>query len=434
MINTIESFGRYPKVSHEKDEYLNWLSDNPDFNDNSLKYLPYGLGKSYGDSCQNPNGALIKMQNLNRFINFDSDNGILRVESGVTLEQCINFLLPRGWFLPVTPGTKLITVGGAIANDVHGKNHHIAGTFGCHVRKFELLRSDLSRIICSPCENQNLFGATIGGLGLTGIITWVEFNCIRCDGPMIQCENIKYRSFEDFFHINNDSGDFDFTVAWVDTNSAGSGIYSRGNFAAAEFQIDPLKFKSKMLPFPFDYDFINPLSVYIFNTLYYSKQFNDAESSIIHYNPFFYPLDAVDGWNKAYGKKGFLQYQFVIPIEAGINSLKNIFKIITKSGNSSFLTVLKTFGNIKSPGMMSFPKPGITMAIDFKMVGNSILTMLEESDIIVRDCGGVLYPAKDARMSGENFRLFYPQWEEFSKFIDPKFSSGFWQRVTGDKS
>lgn len=432
MINYIESYGRYPKLKHKSYNEFSWLADNPDFSDENAKYLAYGLGKSYGDSCLNPDGNLIGTRFLNKIINFDYESGILKVESGITLEKCIEFLLPKGWFLPVTPGTKLITIGGAVANDVHGKNHHVAGTFGCHVLSFELLRSDYSRVICSETSNYDLFKATIGGLGLTGIITWVEFKCIKCNGPMIEMESIKFRSFEEFFEINNKSKDYEFTVSWVDTNSMGCGLYSRGNFASSDKQIYSDKISSNQIPFPFDYDFINPISVYIFNNLYYSKQFEDKIQQVIHYNPFFYPLDAINGWNKAYGKRGFIQYQFVIPEKNGLETLTRIFSIITKSGNSSFLTVLKTFGDIKSPGMLSFPRPGITMAIDFKMTGKKVLELLNEADEIVKDVGGALYPAKDSRMSSNNFKLFYPNWEEFSKFIDSKFTSGFWTRVTGN--
>lgn len=434
MNNSAESFGRYPKVEHKRIDHLLWTTDDPDFTDENLSYLPYGYGKSYGDSCLNPYGALIKTEYLNRFIHFDSQLGILTVESGVTLDQCINFLIPRGWFLPVTPGTKFITIGGAIANDVHGKNHHKAGTFGCHVLSFELLRSDLSRVECSPNINSELFSATIGGLGLTGIITKVTFKCVSCNGPMIDAENIKFRTFEEFFSINDNSSDYEYTVAWVNTNSEGAGIYTRGNFAKVENQKDFYDFNQVLLPFPVEIDLINPLSVHIFNTLYYTKQFENKLKGIVHYNPFFYPLDAVTGWNKVYGKKGFLQYQFVLPHSAGLPALKKIFKIITESGNSSFLTVLKTFGNVKSPGMLSFPKPGITMAIDFKINNSNIFRMLDKADSVLSDYGGILYPAKDARMSANHFKEFYPNWSEFQQYIDPKFSSGFWKRVTGNQS
>jgi FAD/FMN-containing dehydrogenase len=430
MISEIKSFGRYPLGNHKSLQNFNWISEIPDFSDEE-KYLAYGLGKSYGDSCLNPQGNIISTSYMNRIISFDASNGILRVESGITLEKCIEFLIPRGWFLPVTPGTKLITVGGAVANDVHGKNHHIRGTFGCHITQFELLRSDNSRLICSKIENSDLFEATIGGLGLTGIITWVEFQCIKCNGPVIEMENIKFRSLDEFFEINEKSKGYEYTVSWLDTNSLSSGIYSRGNFAPSEFQL-PYKINHSKLPFPFEIELINPLTVKIFNILYYSKQFNDFEHSYIDFEPFFYPLDAVFDWNKVYGKKGFLQYQFVIPLEYGSKYLEKILKTIVSIGNSSFLTVLKTFGSIKSPGLMSFPKEGITVAIDFRMTGKSILDKLEIADKIVKNCGGAIYPAKDARMSSENFKNFYPQWEIFSKFIDPKFSSGFWKRVMED--
>lgn len=431
MNNLIESFGRYPKVNHNNFENLLWISDNPNFDDKRNTFLPYGLGKSYGDSCLNPENNLIGTRFLNRLIKFDPVNGILEAESGVTLEQCINFLMPRGWFLPVTPGTKLITLGGAIANDVHGKNHHKSGTIGNHIISFELLRSDYSRTLCSLKENPELFAATIGGLGLTGLITKIEIQCIKCDGPLIDCENIKFRSFEQFFEINEESKAFEYTVAWIDTNSDGSGIYTRGNFSVKEHQISYDDFKHSATPFPFELDLINPVSVYIFNSLFYAKQLEDKEKKQVHFNPFFYPLDAVFGWNKVYGKKGFLQYQFVIPHEAGLLGLKEIYHRLKASGNSSFLTVLKTFGDIKSPGILSFPKPGITMAIDFKITNNQIFKTLDKVDEVVKHFGGILYPAKDARMSGDNFRKFYPQWDVFSKYIDPQFSSGFWKRVTG---
>ncbi len=427
MINSIKSFGNYPKLNHASYQYFSWLSDNLDFSDDS-KYLCYGFGKSYGDSCLNPDGNIIFTQFLNRIINFDNENGVLCVESGITLKQCIDFLMPRKWFLPVTPGTKLITVGGAVANDVHGKNHHRSGTFGNHIIRFELLRSDGTRLICSKNENIEYFKATIGGLGLTGIITWVEFQCIRTNGPVIENENIKFNSLEEFFEINEKSKNYEYTVSWLDTNTLSRGIFSRGDFASREFQQD-YKSQEAKLSIPFECETINPITVYTFNILYFLKQFDKFKKNYIDFNSFFYPLDAINNWNKFYGKNGFIQYQFVIPLENGLSTLKKILNTIVSKSNNSFLTVLKTFGDIKSPGIMSFPKEGITVAIDFKMKDKAILEKLDASDEIVTDCGGAVYPAKDARMSPQNFKKFYPQWEYFSKFIDPKFSSGFWQRV-----
>lgn len=429
MNKSIESFGRYPKTVHHQVDYLLWKDEIPDFSDTSKSYLPHGLGRSYGDSCLNPDNNLIITSYLNRFISFNENTGVLKAECGATLEQCLKFLLPRKWFLPVTPGTKYITLGGAVANDVHGKNHHKAGTFGSHVLSFDLLRSDGKIYHCSLTENTDLFKATIGGLGLTGIMLNIELRCVRCAGPVINCENIKFGSFEDFFLINEDSGEFDNTVAWINTNSNGEGIFSRGNFASSEKQ-DEFKGFKQQIPFIAEVDLINPLSTAIFNLLYYTKQFEKKTCSLVSFNEFFYPLDAVSDWNKVYGKKGFLQYQFVIPFEAGLKCLKEVFATITESGDSSFLTVLKMFGNKISPGMISFPRPGVTLAVDFKFRGEKTLKMLDRADKILINYGGRLYPAKDARMSAQNFRKFYPEWEKFSKFIDPKFSSGFWRRVT----
>lgn len=429
-----QSWGRYPKASHKEVYRVFWKDELPDFKKIDGSILPVGCLKSYGDSCLNDGENLLDMRGINRFIEFDSENGIITCEAGTTLAEILDFAVPKGWFLASTPGTKHITVGGAIANDVHGKNHHKGGTFGCHLLEFELIRTDGEKFICSPHQNTELFAATIGGLGLTGIITWARFKLQKCPSPFIAMESIKFNSVEEFFEINEESEkNFDYTVSWVDTTATGAnlgrGLYNRGNHASPdEYELLNNK-KREPLPFPFDYPFINNLSVNIFNILYYNKQIYKKEKQLVHYNPFFYPLDAVNNWNKAYGKNGFLQYQFVVPFGKDLTTIKKIMQIISESGLSSFLTVLKTFGKVKSPGLMSFPREGITMAVDFRITRKT-LDVLNECDKIVRSAGGVLYPAKDARMSGEDFRYFYPQWEELAKLKDPKISSSFWRRVT----
>ncbi len=434
-IGNYESWGRYPKLKAKEIKPIFWINEIPDLNNLNGFILPYAYGKSYGDSCLNENGILLDTKGLNKFINWDSKTGILKCESGVTLAQILDFSIPQGWFLASTPGTKYISVGGAVANDVHGKNHHKNGTFGCHILSFELLRSDGKRYICSKSENTELFSATIGGLGLTGLITWVEIQLQPCPSPFIYMEQITFDSLDEFFDINYESETkYDYTVAWVDTTASGSklgrGIYNRGNHA------DPKDFKlpdykpQKQIPMPFEAPLINNLTVQLFNMLYFNKQMYKKVSSIIDYNPFFYPLDAVLNWNRAYGKNGFIQYQFVVPFEGGKNAIKEVLKKTSESGMSSFLTVLKTFGNAQSPGMMSFPKPGITLAIDFRYQGKSTLNKLTELDEIVRNYNGRIYPAKDSRMTAEDFKRFYPNWEQFTKFIDPMFSSSFWRRVS----
>ncbi len=433
MFENYESWGRYPKLLPADVIKINWLVQIPDISSIKDKVLAYGLGRSYGDSCLNEDGVLLVIAGLNRFISINFEDGIIEAEAGVTLADILKIAVPAGWFLSVTPGTKFVTLGGAVANDVHGKNHHVAGTFGNHVLSFELLRSDGTVMTCSPEENSEMFAATIGGLGLTGLITKVKIKLQRAASPFLDVDYIKFDNVDEFFEINeaNDSKN-DFTVSWVDCTSTdsrlGRGIYSGGNFTAEPDK--EVKIKDKSPDFPFDYSFINPLTVRLFNILYYNKQINKKTRQKVHYEPFFYPLDAVEHWNRAYGKDGFLQYQFVVPHTNGKEAVKDILGNVSKSGLSSFLTVLKTFGEVKSPGMLSFPQPGITMAIDFRMTGDFTLKELNKLDDIVRANGGRLYPAKDARMSGEDFRRFYPEWEKFIEFIDPKFSSSFWRRVT----
>jgi FAD/FMN-containing dehydrogenase len=431
MKSNYESWGKYPVSENQAVINYNWISESPDLATIIGNVLPFGLGRSYGDSCLNSNGTLIDCSGLNKFISVDWDKGLLRAEAGVSLDEILKLIVPKGFFLAVTPGTKFVTLGGAIANDVHGKNHHKMGTFGCHVNCFELLRSTNERFICSHSENQELFRATIGGLGLTGIITWAEINLFRIDSSMIDAEFVKFDCLNDFFEINDYANlTNDFTVSWIDCTSTGTrsgrGIYSSGNFAKSGPKYANTKHS---IDFPFKSSFINELSVNLFNVLYYQKQFDKKLDSLIHYEPFFYPLDAVGKWNNAYGKNGFIQYQFVLPFDGGKEALKEILKRINHSGLSSFLTVLKTFGNIKSPGILSFPRPGITLAIDFRMTGKRTLDFLSSLDVIVRENGGVIYPAKDSRMSGADFIHFYPEINEFSKYIDPKFSSSFWRRV-----
>lgn len=434
-LDCYESWGRYPKHRPSKVVPLFWRSEIPELGAFDKKLLPYAYGKSYGDSCLNDGGILLDTKGLNKLIAFDDETGIIRCEAGVTLDAILDFATPRGWFLTVTPGTKYISVGGAVANDVHGKNHHREGTFGRHVKRFELLRSNGEKLICSPDDNSDMFKATIGGLGLTGLITWVEFKLTKSPTPFFATESIKFDSLDEFFEINSESEkDFEYTVSWVDTTSTdgnfGRGLYNRGVKADPALHKIPKLPKKGLLPFPIEAPFINTCSVNAFNILYYNKQLSKVEKAISHYDPFFYPLDAVDGWNKAYGKNGFLQYQFVVPFGNERKTISDILKTITKSGLSSFLTVLKTMGDVVSPGMLSFPRPGVTLATDFRFSGSKTLEMVSGLDEIVRASGGIIYPAKDARMSGKDFRHFYPMWKEFKQYIDPKFSSSFWRRVT----
>ncbi|GIK64589.1 MAG: FAD-linked oxidase [Chloroflexota bacterium] len=430
-----KSWGRYPTVEHKAIHQIHWRSDLPDVNQFEETVLPYGYGRSYGDSCLNEGGILLDTSYMQQFMVFDAEQGLVRCEAGVSLEQVLEVIVPCGWFLPVTPGTKFVSIGGAIANDVHGKNHHRAGTFGCHVTQFELVRSD-GTYICSPTENAELFRATIGGLGLTGIITWAEFKLKRIPSPLIDQEKIRFANLDEFFAISAEMDQrFEYLMSWSDClsggDSMGRGIFMAGNFYDPPLGAEPST--KKLKPFvPFDLPSIalNTLSVKAFNAVLYRVPLGKRVRSIVHYEPFYYPLDAINNWYRLYGKRGFLQYQLVVPFEGDNEPIREVYRRIAQSGEGSFLVVLKAFGDIVSPGMMSFPMPGVTLALDFAFNGEKTLKLLDELDMIVREAKGRVYPAKDARMSPENFRAYYPQWEEFAHYIDPKFSSSFWRRVT----
>jgi FAD/FMN-containing dehydrogenase len=417
---------------------LNWRSDTITPKAISKKsLLPYGNGRSYGDVCLNDGGILLDCSSLDHFINFDPTTGIIRCESGVTFSAILQLVVPKGWFLPVTPGTQFVTVGGAIANDVHGKNHHMAGTFGQHVHCFELLRSDGSRYICSKNENIELFQATIGGLGLTGVITWAEFKLTAIKNPLIDQEIIRYSNLNDFFDLAHDSDqNFEHTVAWIDCLATGGqigrGIFIRGNHAEHTTSATKPKQPKIKLKFPFEPPFtlVNSLSLKLFNTLYYHKQPKGHTKSFVHYQPFFYPLDAIHDWNRIYGNKGFFQYQCVVPTDNMEQAMREILERIGKAGIGSFLCVLKLFGQKQSPGLLSFPMPGATLALDFPNNGDKTLKLFDQLDEVTRSAGGRINPSKDARMSSEDFINSYPNWQKMETYVDPSISSSFWRRVT----
>ena len=428
-----ESWGRTLKAKQVIKPRF-WASDPLPDCKNGETILPFGLGRSYGDSCLNDGGILIPTTSLDKIHLFDRNQGIFRAEAGISLDEILRITVPEGWFLPVVPGTKFITLGGAIANDIHGKNHHSAGTFGRHVRSLELQRSDGTRTFCSYQQDSDLLHATIGGLGLTGLITWAEIRLKKIASSIIESETIKVKDLDQFLELSaNSDKDYEYTVAWLDSvaKNHGKGIFIRGNHSDKE------KFKLKThkppkLPWPMDAPnfMLNPLSIKAFNFAYYNKQLTKHKKAKVHYDPFFFPLDSVHNWNRIYGKRGFFQYQFVLPFTENHDSIREILKVIADSGQGSFLAVIKTFGNIPSPGLLSFPRPGITVALDFPNCGKRTRKLFEQMDAIVLKNEGRLYPAKDACMTAELFAKTYPETERFLPFIDPAFSSSFWRRVT----
>ena len=428
-----ESWGRYPTLQADVVP-LSWTSDFPPPKLPATRLLPVGAGRSYGDVCLLENGTLLHTRGIDRLLAFDPETGVLRCEAGVTLAEILDFAVPRGFFLPVTPGTKYVTVGGAIANDIHGKNHHLAGTFAHHVQRFELVRSDGTRLLCSPAENQEWFAATIGGMGLTGLITWADVRLRPIVSRSIDYVGEKFVGIDEFLDLAR-KATAEYTVAWIDCVSTGKN-FARGIFMQGEHSREPGKLgksKEPWLTFPIDLPAfaLNHFSMSAFNTAYYHKQLPKVKRAKVDYEPFFYPLDSVLHWNRMYGKKGLLQFQNVIPHEGGREGMVEILKAITRSGLASFLAVIKFFGDVPSLGMMSFPQPGIMLALDFPIRPEVSFDLLDRLARITLEYGGRMYSAKDARMTAEQYQSFYPQWREFERFIDPSFDSAFWQRVTG---
>ncbi|MBY6223065.1 FAD-binding oxidoreductase [Ferrimonas balearica] len=402
--------------------------DNPEqLNTLSGSLLPFGLGRSYGDSCVNSEGLLVDTRSWDHYLGFQ--DGRLRCEAGVTLAQVVQTFVPKGWFLPVTPGTQSVTIGGAIANDVHGKNHHSAGTFGCHVREIGLWRSDRGKVVCSAEQEPELFAATIGGLGLTGLILWAEIQLKPIPGNQVTVQTHPFQDLDEFIALSARHQNTEYTVAWLDCFSAKDGR-CRGLFYAGEHSAasKPLRqaWRPRM-PFNLPGGVMNRATISAFNELYYRqglRQPNKQQSLI----PFFYPLDGIDQWHRLYGRKGFFQYQCVMPLEAKAG-MQSILERIQSAGTGSFLGVLKVFADKPSPGLLSFPQPGICLALDLPNRGESTLALMRELDAILRDHGGRLYPAKDARMDPNDFQRTYPALEPFRHQCDPRFSSDFWRRV-----
>lgn len=408
----------------------------------SLRALPgpllaYGLGRSYGDSCVNEGGTLLLARGLSRFIAFDEAGGVLRCEAGTSLAEIIETFQPRGWALPVTPGTRFVTVGGAIANDVHGKNHHDAGTFGRHVPRFELVRSTGERLTCSATEHPGLYAATIGGLGLTGLITWAEVRLRRVASPLVDAEEIRMRGLDEFFALTAESDRrFEFTVSWIDGlaggRDVGRGIFMRGN--QSQRPASPAAARSRggprlSLPLDAPGGLLNRVTVGAFNALYWRKSRMSWVRRTVAPGPFFYPLDGIGRWNRLYGRRGFFQYQNVVPLADGPRVMRVILERIARSGQASFLAVLKVFGDAASPGLLTFPRPGVTLALDLPNRGPSTLRLLDDLDAITAEAGGAVYPAKDARMAPAMFRRSFPRLDEFAAHVDPGFSSSLWRRL-----
>jgi FAD/FMN-containing dehydrogenase len=387
--------------------------------------LAVGLGRSYGDSGLASSGVVMQTRGLDSIVGFDAHSGVLRCEAGVTLGEILDLVVPAGWVLPVLPGTRFVTVAGAIANDVHGKNHAVDGTFGRHVRRLLLQRSDGELLDCSRQTNPDWFAATVAGLGLTGVMLEAELQLQPVAGPWLDTQTIRFRGLDEFFE-RMDGREQEYAASWIDCLSR----EHRGHLTLASHsqrearQAPPGPLFTVPLSPPVSP--VNGLTLRLFNELYYQRQIAHSRCSEQHLYSWFFPLDRIASWNRLYGRDGFRQYQCAVPREA----VSNLLERIRRSGQGSFLAVLKLFGDIESPGLLSFPRPGATLALDFPWRGERTLKLFSELDAIVRDADGAIYPAKDACMPGADFRRAYPAWETVERYRDPAFKSLFWDRVS----
>ena len=405
----ITSWGKYPLI----DANINAPSTSQNLANEKQTGIARGLGRSYGDSALSENIVISKR--LNHFISFDDKTGLLCCEAGVSLDEILTTLVPRGWFLSVTPGTKFVTVGGAIASDVHGKNHHIEGSFSDHVISLTLIVNG-QELTCSRNENPDLFHATCGGMGLTGIITKATFKLKPITSAYINQKVVKAKNLETALELFEQYKDVTYSVAWIDCLSTGDNLGRSLLMLGEHADKGALTIhKDGLLNMPCDMPsfLLNKYTIQAFNSAYYNKQLKEEVNNTVHYDPFFYPLDGINNWNRMYGSNGFTQYQFVIPKEAGKEGLTEILEAIAESKQGSFLAVLKVFGE-GNKNHLSFPMEGYTLALDFKL-NDKLFTLLDRLDIIVRKHKGRLYLSKDVRMSEEMFKGGYPQWEEFQK-------------------
>ncbi len=441
----MQGWGRWPVVSAEvsrpesQAELARAVAES-----NGRGLLAYGLGRSYGDTALLPDGRMVVTSRLDRMLSFDPETGWLEAEAGVSIEDILSVFVPRGFFPSVTPGTKFVTLGGAMGCDVHGKSHHVDGSFSNNVRAFDLLLSSGEVVHVTQATHPDLFKATAGGLGLTGVVLSVQFKLHKIDNPLIEMESVRVESLDHFFEVSADSGAFTHHMGWIDCvtrgKAMGRGIFMRGRHAAAGAEhkagiVDRIKDAAHpLLSVPMNGPgwLLNHATIKAFNEVYFRRHPRGMQASLVHYDPFFYPLDAVRNWNKIYGKRGFLQYQIVVPKEPEHRAMRAVLDAITTSGMGSFLAVIKEFGP-QDNGWLSFPTPGITLALDFPNHGAPLLALLDRLDAITIEAGGRVYLGKDARLSQANFQRMYPQWEAWKAARDAADPRGLFRSSMGER-
>jgi len=433
MAKPVLSWGRVSRDLHKVQQVDRLGGTDRDVFASEGPTLFHGMGRSYGDVALNPDATLYVTPAADCVLEFDRETGVIRVESGLTLAGLNAVTVPEGWITPVSPGTKYVTLGGAVANDVHGKNHHQVGSIGAHVRAISLRRSDGETLTCSAENNADVFNATISGLGLTGYIEWVELQLKPIKSSDLYVENLPYANLDAFFELSQDSADWPYTAAWVDCFSSkdnlGAGIFTRARFMdEGELAQKPAGSKTAF-PIEMPSILLNKFTISTFNWMY-KRRPGATFKGVQNYQNFFYPLDSIEGWNKLYGRKGFFQHQSIIPIAESRAGVAELLDTIRRGGQGSFLAVLKRHGPERSPGLNSFPLEGVSLALDFPNRGKKTLKLLHTLDAIAVKYGGRMYPAKDATVTAKTFQETYPNWTQLETLRDPSITSSFWTRVT----
>jgi len=423
------NWGKYPQIEAKEIDFRNGEEANRFLS--LASWIPRGKGRCYGDSALGD--CMINSRKHNRMLAFDAQKGILSCESGVTFEDILNVFLPKGWLAPVTPGTKFVSMGGAVASDVHGKNHHAEGCFSDYVLDFRLLIPSGEVLECSRTQNVQVFWATFGGMGLTGFVLDLRLQLKKVETAFFKVEARKTQNLAEIMALLEESENSTYAVAWTDTTAKGKNlgrsILMTGEYAHlsdlqnTQYAQNPLPLLHKQkiaLPLDFPSFTMNYLSINVLNTLYFYKQFAQKQNFIQSYEAFFYPLDGIGHWNRVYGSRGFTQYQFVIPKKDAHQGIKKIMEIISQNRLGSFVSVLKTFG--KQDRMLSFPTEGFTLTLDFP-ISERLFPILDKLDEIVMEYGGRIYLTKDVRLNAQNFRQMYSHILDFQnviKKIDPE--------------
>lgn len=422
MEKRLANWGNYPVISCDETTFTQ-VDQVEDMISSHSSIIARGNGRCYGDASLATNS--VSTLKFDKVLQFDTSTGVFECQSGITLDQILEIAVPKGWFLPVTPGTKFITVGGAVASDVHGKNHHAEGSFSNHIIDMDVITGKKETLTCSKEVLPDLFWATCGGMGLTGIITRVKFGLKKIETAYIKQKQIKARNLDELIRLFEEYNQYTYSMAWIDClqkgDSFGRGILIVGEHATreelnAQQAATPLSLPDKRplsVPFNFPSFALNTFTVKAFNWLYYAKNTKREINNVIPYEPFFYPLDAILHWNRGYGKAGFVQYQFVLPLDKK-EGLVEILKRISDAGLGSFLAVLKVFGH--QDDLISFPRQGYTLALDFP-VRKGLFAFLDELDEVVLQYGGRLYLSKDARMKKDVFWQSYPNAQRFAEIV-----------------